>query len=49
MQILKNINKLATALAILLLITTMLMANFQVKAQDEEQPHGGTPGPSAFP
>lgn len=49
MQIFKSFNKLATALAILLLITTMLMANFQVKAQDEEQPHGGTPGPSAFP
>lgn len=49
MQILKCKTKLATAIAILLLFATLLMANFSVKAQDENQPHGGTPGASAFP
>jgi hypothetical protein len=49
LQIFKNKFKLATALSTLLLIATLLMANFQVNAQDENQPHGGTPGPSAFP
>ncbi|MGZ4850629.1 MAG: outer membrane protein assembly factor BamB family protein [Candidatus Bathyarchaeia archaeon] len=42
-------SKIATTITLLLLFATLFMTCFSVKAQDENQPHGGTPGASAFP